>query len=77
MNLPSCSSKMDYTNKFGIPKLSENSQVHISNLTSDDRKNYQVTLLLWKIHKSHWQTMSIWNLMNLHTCLSKTDYTNY
>ena len=44
MNLHSCSSKTDCTNKFSIPKLSENSPLQVSNINDDDRNNYQVTL---------------------------------
>ena len=44
MNLHSCSSKTDYTNKFSIPKLSENSPLQVSNINNDDRNNNQVTL---------------------------------
>jgi len=43
MNLHSCSSKTDYTNKFSIPKLSEKSPLQVSNINDDDRNNYQVT----------------------------------
>ena len=43
MNLHAFSSKIDCTNKFSIPKLSENSPFHDSDITHDDRNNYQVT----------------------------------
>ena len=33
---------MDCTNKFSIPKLSENSSFQVSNSTHDDRNNYHV-----------------------------------
>ena len=43
MNLYSLSLKTDCTNKFSIPKLSDNSSFKGSNSTYGDRKNYQVT----------------------------------
>jgi len=42
MNLYSFSLKPDSTNKFPIPKLSENSSFQVSNSTHNDRNNYQV-----------------------------------
>jgi len=43
MNLHSFSLKTDCTNKFPIPKLSENSPFQVSTSTHDDRNNYRVT----------------------------------
>jgi len=40
INLHSCSSKLDCTNKFSRPKLSENSPFQVSNINHDERNNY-------------------------------------
>jgi len=48
MNSHSFSLKTGCTNKFPIPKLSENSPFQVSNITHSDRNNCQVTFTFMK-----------------------------
>jgi len=76
MNLYSFSSKTHCTNIFSILKLSENSPFQFSSITHDDRNNYQVNLLLYKIQETLWRTLLQLKMMNLHSFSSKTNCTN-
>jgi len=75
MNLHSFPSKTSCTNKFYMPKLSENSLFWFSNNIHDDRNSYQVFWILWKIQETHWRTL-LWNIINLHSFSSKTNCTS-
>ena len=44
MNIHWSSSETDYTKKFSIPKLFENTLFHNSNDTHGGRNNYQISL---------------------------------
>ena len=48
MNTHWSSSKTDYTNKFSISKLFENTPFHNSNDTHGGRNNYQISLTFMK-----------------------------
>ena len=76
LNLHWCSLKIDCTNEFCIPKLSENSPFQVSNSTHNDRNNYQVILTFIANPGTHWRTLLWWNMMDLHLFSLKTDCTN-
>ena len=76
MNIHSCSSKTNYTNKFSIPKLCENSPFHNSNVTHASRNDYKVTFTFMENQVNSLNNIDIMKV-DEHTFMpSKTNYTN-